>query len=103
MALRINKQLTGNDGSTVEPGTFVRFSTFFPAIGLLFKCDLKYYRNEEVCNAGFQEYFPIGLDQYITKELSIEDFACLTPVEVHGYLKDIIEEITGANTVDIVL
>lgn len=103
MALKINTQLTSNDGGSVTAGTYILFTTYFPSMGLTYECRLNYYRNQDAFNNSFATYQPLNLANIYTISLSEQEFANLTPIEVHTDLKNLIEAVTGAGTVEIVL
>jgi hypothetical protein len=103
MALQINTGLTTTDGGTVYSGSYLIFSTSFPARGLNYSVELRIYRSLAALDAGLQSIKVIQIPVYFyTKNLTEQEFASLTPVVIHDDVKAFLEGYVGVGNVDVI-
>jgi len=104
MALQINTGLTTTDGGSVASGSYVIFTTRFPARGLNYSVELYLYRSLAALDAGLSQIKVIEIPEYYyTKQLTEQEFASLTPVVIHDDVKAFLEGYVGVGNVDIIL
>jgi hypothetical protein len=104
MALQINTGLTTTDGGSVDFGSYVIFSTSFPARGLNYSVEIYIYRSLAALDNGLSSLKVIEIPQYFyTKELTEEEYADLTPITIHNDVKTFLEQYVGVGNVDVIL
>lgn len=103
MAFQINTGLTTSDGGTVASGAYVIMSVNFPFVGLRYGAELLIYRSQQAFNSGLQ---PLKVNEiprpYFTKNLTLEEYAALTPLVIQNDVKGYLETLVGIGNVDIV-
>lgn len=104
MALIINTGLTTTDGGTVESGSYLIFSTSFPARGLNYSIEMRIYRSLAALDAGLTPLRVVEIPEYYyTRQLNEQDFMNLTPVVIHNHVKEYVEQYVGVGNVTIIL
>lgn len=104
MSLKINQEITTKDGFTVPSGTIVQFDTIFPKGNYQAHMNMSFYKDQTTIDNGGSNYYPSELTTLgYVKDYELNQFTALTPTLVHVALKDYLETIYTAGTIDIVL
>ena len=104
MSLKINQTITTKDGFTVPSGTIVRFNTIFPQGDYQAHMNMFFYKDQATIDNNGANYYPSELNSLgYVKDYTLNEFTGLTPTLVHVALKDYLETIYTAGTIDIVL
>lgn len=104
MALQINTGLTTADGGTVESGSYVIFTTTFPARGFSYTVEMFIYRSLTALNNGLQPIKTVEIEQpFYVKQLTQQEYESLTPITVHEDAKAYLEQFVGVGNVQIII
>lgn len=103
MSLTINTSLTTIDGGSVESGSHLEFDSFFPSGELSYNINMILYRDINAKNNGFKPIKGVVEIEKMnfTNPLTEQDYVSLTPLVMHEYVKQYLENYLGAGTVTI--
>lgn len=106
MALQINTTLTTRQGFTVESGAYVWVHEERGA-DKQYKVNIRllFFKDKAAFEQGKGRFYPEQLPDTLlnlSQTFTPANYASLTPMQVHNFLKSQLEEVLGASTVAIV-
>jgi hypothetical protein len=75
----------------------------FPFEGYSYNVFLQFFRSETAKNEGKASFTPVGVNQNVKKELTLEEYSGLTPTIIHTQVMAELENYVGEGNVQIVL
>lgn len=103
MALQINVQLNGKDGSQVPIGAYVKIEVMFPMEEDSYNVMMKIWRSVTAYESGYSSIKVVEIPkQNYTKVLTPQEMAAMTPVQIHEEVKTFLEGYVGVGNVTIV-
>lgn len=101
MALQINKEITTEQGITVDPGALIKFATKFGFDGYTVSFLLDVYASQTQFTNEKSPLTPEEFSLYQEKQLTETEYYNLGVISIHDHLKDSLLQETGFADSDI--
>jgi hypothetical protein len=109
MALQINRTLTTQNGFDVPSGAYVWLletrGQNRDGYAYTVKVDVIFFKDKASFDSGKKRFFPVEVPENLysfSADFTAANYASLTPLTVHNYIKGQLEGALGASTVTVV-